>query len=96
MDFNILKVKGFNAFIYLLIGLQLAMLIGIASIFLSVVNDIGFATSISTTVMFLLGLPMLALLYSSATDKTLKTVFFGLMSNIAIISIRGYYLVHPV
>ncbi len=99
MDFNIIKVKGFNTLIYLLMGLQIAMLIGVAAILFYAVNDVGVLTTISTTVMFLLGLPLIVLLYISSTDKTLRTVFLGLMANIAIVSIAGiiwYILSDPI
>lgn len=89
MDFNILKVKGFNVLIYALIGLQLAMVIGIAMILISALSDLRMAATVSMTVMFLFGLPMLVLLYTSSTDKTLKTIFLGLTANIAFLSAAG-------
>jgi len=89
MDFNILRVKCFNALIYVLMGFQLAILIGIAIIMLSAISDIDMVAIFSMSIMFLLGLPLLIILYLSSNDKILKTIFFGITANIAILSVSG-------
>jgi PAS domain S-box-containing protein len=89
MDFNILRVKCFNALVYVLMGFQLAILIGIAIIMLSAISDIDMVAIFSMSIMFLLGLPLLIILYLSSNDKILKTIFFGITANIAILSVSG-------
>lgn len=97
MGFNILKLNKHNLWVYALIGLQLLVLISIATFLMSAVGKLSLATAISTTIMFLLGLPLLILSYSSTTDKKLKAVFFGLTGNLAILSASGiiWYVLSP-
>jgi len=64
-------------------------LICIATIFVSAFGLVGMSAAASMVIMFLLGLPLLILFYTSTADKALKAAFFGLMANIAFLSVAG-------
>lgn len=89
MDFKILDISRANITSYALMGLQVAILIGIATILVSALGLVGVPTAASMAIMFILGLPLLILHYFSATDKFLKAAFFGFIGTIAFLSIAG-------
>lgn len=97
MGFRILKLNKHNLWVYALIGLQLLVLVCIATVLISAIGRVSLLTAASTTLMFLVGLPILILSYSSAGDKKLKAVFAGLTGNIAILSASGiiWYVLSP-
>jgi PAS domain S-box-containing protein len=90
MIMGVLKVKGFNWPIYILMGVQLALLLGIIVILLSAITpSLDMSTIISAVVIFMLGLPMLVLLYISSADRLVKKVLFGLTFSLALLSLSG-------
>jgi PAS domain S-box-containing protein len=97
MGLNILKLSKHNLWVYALIGLQLLVLISIATVLISAIGRLSLLTAASTTLIFLIGMPILILSYSSAGDRKLKAVLFGLTGNIAILSISGiiWYVLSP-
>ena len=80
---------------YAPMAFQAVILVCIATILLSAFGLVGVSTAASMVVMFLLGLPLLILLYTSSTDKSLRAVFLGLIGNITLLSISGiiWYLI---
>ncbi|MCD1295578.1 hypothetical protein CUJ83_11265 [Methanocella sp. CWC-04] len=92
MDMQIRRVKSFNIFLFFLIAVQFAILMGVAVILMfSLVIDIfSILSVISYALLLLLSLPLSVLLYKSSTDGTLKAIFFGLMANFTLLSISGF------
>ncbi len=91
MDINILKVKGFNALIYAFVVVQLALLIGIVTLLISVMSE-GFATIdtvISSVLLFMLGLPLFIMLYRSSQDPVMRVILRGLIYSYALLSASG-------
>ena len=91
MNLNVLKAKGFNISVYLLIGFQFAILIGITILLISIMSRsiASFDTVLSTVFLFMLGLPILLLLYLSSTDRTVKTILLGQTLSYALLSVSG-------
>ncbi len=91
MNLNVLKVKGFNLSVYLLMGFQFAILISIVIILISIMSR-GFAsfdTVVSAVVLFMLGLPILILLYRSSNDRVMKTILLGQTLSYTLLSVSG-------
>jgi signal transduction histidine kinase len=91
MDFNVLKVKGFNLSLYILICVQFALLTGIAILLIAIMAR-GFAdidTVASAVLLFMLGIPVLILLYSSSNDRVMRTILFGQILSFIILSVSG-------
>ncbi len=91
MDIDILRVKGFNVLIYIFVIVQLALLIGIVTLLISIMSR-GFATVdtvVSAVLLFMLGLPLVILLYRSNQDPVVKVVFRGLIYSYALLSVSG-------
>jgi PAS domain S-box-containing protein len=91
LDIDIAKVRGFNAFLYILIGTQLAVLVGVVTFFIYWFSNglVSIFTAASSVFMGLLGLPLLFLLYYTNKDRVLKNIFLGLFSAFTILAISG-------
>ncbi len=91
MDINILKVKGFNALIYVFVVVQLTLLIGIVTLLISLMSR-GFATVetvVSAVLLFMLGLPLFVMLYRSNRDPVMGVILRGLIYSYALLSASG-------
>ena len=92
MDFSLLKIKGFNALLYLMVGFQFAALAGIVAFFISSFSNgsVSFPTAASAVFMLILGIPLLFMLYRSNEDAVLKNIFLGLLGTFTILTISGF------
>src|SRR5271157_1033580 len=91
MDISLIKVRGFNAVLYLMVGVQLAALAGIVAFLISFFShgSVSITTSFSSIFIVVLGLPLLYMLYRSNDDPILKRIIFGLLASISILTASG-------
>jgi PAS domain S-box-containing protein len=91
LDIDIAKVRGFNTFLYLLVGTQLAVLVGVVTFFIYWFSNgfVSIFTAASSVFMGMLGLPLLFLLYCTNKDRVLKNIFLGLFSAFSILAVSG-------
>lgn len=86
------KVRGFNLLMFLLIVIEVAMLLYIATTFVfNLVNDsLNIGSVFSGVLLFVITLPMSAYLYWTSKDQIQRLLFLGMMLNFAILSLSGF------
>ena len=91
MKSDIFVAKRFNYIIIFLVALQIVVMMGITiAMVYSLVNDtLTLLSSISFVFLLLLSLPLSVLLFRSSKVNILKTIFFGIMADFALLSISG-------
>lgn len=91
MDYNILKAKGSNAIMGMLITFQLAMLmvIGVLLVQLLTSQPLPLTTIFSSVFLILICLPLSLFLYVSAPDDIQKKIFLSFVVSFSIIIASG-------
>jgi PAS domain S-box-containing protein len=94
MDISLIKVRGFNAVLYLLVGVQLAALAGIVAFLISFFShgSVSIMTAFSSMFILILGLPLLYMLYRSNDDPVLKRILMALLASFSMLTISGITL----
>jgi len=90
-DYSLLKVRGFNALLYLMVGVQFASLAGIVAFFISAFSggSVSLPTAASAVYMLILGIPLLVMLYRSNEDTVLKNIFLGFLATFSLLTFSG-------
>ena len=91
MDISLIKVRGFNAVLYLMVGVQLGALAGIVAFLISFFShgSVSITTAFSSMFILILGLPLLYMLYRSNDDPVLKRILLALLISFSILTISG-------
>ena len=91
MDFGIIKIKLFNAFLIFLTAVQLVVSVGVVAFMISSnARQLStWAMIISSALLLLLCLPVSLYLWWSSKDRVMRTLFAGISSGFVLMTASG-------
>jgi PAS domain S-box-containing protein len=91
MDFNIIKARGSNKILGMLIAFQLALLLVIGILLVQLLTNqvLPFSTIFSSVFLILICMPLSLFLYVSAPDSTQKKIFLSFAVSFGIMTLSG-------
>ncbi len=91
MDFRIINIKLFNAFLIFLIAIQLVVSVGVVAFMLSTnVQPLStWGMIVSSALLLLLCLPISLYLWRSGKDRVMRTLFAGICAGFVLMTASG-------